>query len=152
MSEEMIYHALSIVFPDVRAKKYLEIRMPDNVPYPYNFAGLALIKNIFYDKDILSYLYQEFADMDYDMAQSLKEMATKEGINTTYKDKKIYEWVLDIIEKIKEDRKFIDPLKELMEKQMTPRDIYESLYRKDPQKAIYEFSVNSFIKYNYGEN
>lgn len=152
ISDKMIYHALSIVFPDVRAKKYLEIRMPDNVPYPYNFAGLALVKNIFYDKDILSYLYQEFADMDYDTAQSLKEMATKEGINATYKDKKIYEWVLDIIGEIKEDRKFINPLKELMEKQMTPRDIYENLYKKDPQKAIYEFSVNSFIKDNYGKN
>ena len=79
-------------------------------------------------------------------------MATKEGINAIYKDKKIYEWVLDIMGKIKNDRKFIDPLKELLEKQMTPRDIYESLYKEDPQKAIYEFSVNSFIKDNYGKN
>ena len=152
MSYEMIYHALSIVFPDVRAKKYLEIRMPDNIPYPYNFAGIALIKNIFYDKDILSYVYEEFSDMDYDKAKALKEMASKEGINATYKDKKIYEWVLDIIGKIKEDNKFIDPLKELLEKQMTPRDVYENLYKENPQKAIYEFSVNNFIKENHGEN
>ena len=75
--------------------------------------------------------------MDFEKAQSLKEMATKEGINTTYKDKKIYEWVLDIIGKIKEDRKFINPLRKLLEKQMTPRDIYENLYKKDPQKAIF---------------
>lgn len=152
MSQDMIYHALSIVFPDVRAKKYIEIRMPDNVPYPYNFAAIALVKNIFYDKEILNYIYEEFSDMDYQIAQDLKEEATNQGINASYKDKKIYEWVLEIISRIKEDANYINPLKELLEKKMTLRDIYEDLYKKDPQKAIYEFSVNSFVKDNNGEN
>ena len=54
--------------------------------------------------------------------------------------------MLDIISRIKEDRKYLDPLEELVKKQMTPRDIYEKLYKEDPQKAVYEFSVNKFIR------
>ena len=152
MSDEMIYHALSIVFPDVRAKKYIEIRMPDNVPNPYNFAAIALVKNIFYDVEILNYLYGEFSDMDYQTAQELKEEAERQGINASFKGKKIYEWILDVIGKITEDRDYINPLKDLLEKKMTPRDLYENLYKEDPKKAIYEFSVNSFVKDKHGEN
>lgn len=146
MSDEMIYHALSIVFPDVRAKRYIEIRMPDNIPYPYNFAAIALIKNIFYDEEVLDKTYALFADMTYAKAQDLKKSASLRGIKAMYKDKKIYEWVLEIIDFIKEDRKYIDPLRKLLEKQLTPRDLYKNLYEDDPKKAIYEFSVNKFIK------
>ena len=148
----MIEHALSIVFPDVRTKKYIEVRMPDNVPYPYNFAAVALIKNIFYDREILDYLYESLRGMTYADADDLKERASIDGLQTVYKDKKIYEWMLDITSRIKEDRKYIDPLEELLEKQMTPRDLYEKLYKEDPKKALYEFSVNKFVKDNNGKN
>lgn len=149
---DMIYHALSIVFPDVRVKKYIEVRMPDNIPYPYNFAAIALIKNIFYDEDVLDYVYEKFSDMTYESVQDLKKIATIQGIQALYKEKRIYEWILDIIDKIEEDRKYIDPLIVLLEKQITPRDIYENLYKESPQKAAYEFSVNKFIKDINGEN
>jgi len=151
-STDMIYHALSIVFPDVRVKKYIEVRMPDNIPYPYNFAAIALIKNIFYDEDVLDYVYEKFSDMTYESVQDLKKIATIQGIQALYKEKRIYEWMLDIIDKIEEDRKYIDPLIVLLEKQITPRDIYENLYKESPQKAAYEFSVNKFIKDINGEN
>lgn len=151
-SLDMVYHALSIVFPDVRAKQYIEVRMPDNVPYPYNFAAIALIKNIFYDKELLDYLYENLRDMTYEDADDLKNRASIDGLQTVYKDRKIYEWMLDITSRIKEDRKYIDTLVELLEKQMTPRDLYEKLYKVDPKMALYEFSVNKFIKENNGEN
>lgn len=151
-SDEMIYHALSIVFPDVRAKKYIEIRMPDSIPYPYNFAALALIKNIFYDREILEYLYDLFADMTYAKAQSLKEEASHKGLATSYKEKTINEWMLEIIGKIRQDRSYIDPLAELLEKGMTPRDLFASLYKENPQKAAYEFSVNNYLRKIHGQD
>lgn len=147
-SDDMIYHALSIVFPDVRLKKYIEVRMPDNVPYPYNFAAVALIKNMFYDEDILDFLYELFADMTYEKLQILKEKTVMQGIDTIYKDKKISEWMLEIIEMIKEDYKYVRPLEELLKKDQTPKDIYESLYKQDSKNAIYQYSANKFIKEN----
>jgi glutamate--cysteine ligase len=53
-----IDHFLSMVFPDVRTKKYIEIRAADALPYPYNFSFVALLKNIFYNQENLDYLYQ----------------------------------------------------------------------------------------------
>ena len=152
MSDEMVFHALSIVFPDVRVKKYIEIRMPDNMPFPYNFAAVSLIKNIFYDKEVLDYAYNLLAGFTYQKAQDLKKITVLRGIQGMYKDKKIYEWMLEIIGQIKEDRKYIDPLRDLLEEQKTPRDIYEELYKESPQRAIYDFSVNKFVKDNNGEN
>lgn len=152
MSDEMVFHALSIVFPDVRVKKYIEIRMPDNMPFPYNFAAVSLIKNIFYDKEVLDYAYNLLAGFTYQKAQDLKKITVLRGIQAMYEDKKIYEWMLEIIGQIKEDRKYIDPLKDLLEEQKAPRDIYEELYKESPQRAVYEFSVNKFVKDNNGEN
>lgn len=152
MSDEMVFHALSIVFPDVRVKKYIEIRMPDNLPFPYNFAAVSLIKNIFYDKEVLDYAYNLLAGFTYQKAQDLKKITVLRGIQAMYEDKKIYEWMLEIIGQIKEDRKYIDPLKDLLEEQKTPRDIYEELCKESPQRAVYEFSVNKFVKDNNGEN
>lgn len=152
MSDEMVFHALSIVFPDVRVKKYIEIRMPDNMPFPYNFAAVSLIKNIFYDKEVLDYAYNLLAGFTYQKVQDLKKITVLRGIQAMYEDKKIYEWMLEIISQIKEDRKYIDPLRDLLEEQKTPRDIYEELYKESPQRAIYNFSVNKFVKDNNGEN
>lgn len=152
LSDEMVFHALSIVFPDVRVKKYIEIRMPDNMPFPYNFAAVSLIKNIFYDKEVLDYAYNLLAGFTYQKAQDLKKITVLRGIQAMYEDKKIYEWMLEIIGQIKEDRKYIDPLRDLLDEQKTPRDIYEELYKESPQRAVYEFSVNKFVKDNNGEN
>lgn len=152
LSDEMVFHALSIVFPDVRVKKYIEIRMPDNMPFPYNFAAVSLIKNIFYDKEVLDYGYNLLAGFTYQKAQDLKKITVLRGIQAMYEDKKIYEWMLEIIGQIKEDRKYIDPLRDLLKEQKTPRDIYEELYKESPQRAVYEFSVNKFVKDNNGEN
>ncbi len=60
-------HLLGMVFPDVRLKKYIEIRMADALPMPYAMAVPALIKGIFYDKDNLKRYYelsQVFTDQD----------------------------------------------------------------------------------------
>lgn len=49
---------------------------------------------------------------------------------------------------IKEDYKYVRPLEELLKKDQTPKDIYESLYKQDSKNAIYQYSANKFIKEN----
>lgn len=56
-SLEDFEHVQSMVFPDVRLKKYLEIRMADAMPYPYNMSFMAVIETIFYDVDLLNEWY-----------------------------------------------------------------------------------------------
>ena len=46
MNEKEIMHALSMVFPDVRLKNFLEIRFADSVPEPRMLAYTALVKGL----------------------------------------------------------------------------------------------------------
>lgn len=52
---EEIVHFLSMVFPDVRLKQYLEIRFADMVPQPYVGAYAALIKGLLYSEEAIEY-------------------------------------------------------------------------------------------------
>ncbi|RCW57354.1 glutamate-cysteine ligase family protein [Halanaerobium sp. ST460_2HS_T2] len=67
---ETIDHFLSMVFPDIRTKKYIEIRSADALPYPYNFAFAALLKAIFYNQDNLDYYYQQ--SLNYNQQEFLQ--------------------------------------------------------------------------------
>lgn len=55
LSEEEIAHVLSLTFPDVRVKQYLEIRFADSVPYPFIPAYCAVIKGLLYAEGGLEY-------------------------------------------------------------------------------------------------
>ena len=57
-------HHLSMVFPDVRLKRFIEIRMPDSLPYPYNLGVPALIKGLFYNEAVLEKYYQKSLNVD----------------------------------------------------------------------------------------
>ena len=54
MDRADIEHALSMVFPDVRLKTYLEVRPADAMPVPYVVAYAALVKGIFYCEESLT--------------------------------------------------------------------------------------------------
>lgn len=47
MTKADIEHILSMFFPDVRLKQYIEIRPADSMPIPYTLAYAAFIKGIF---------------------------------------------------------------------------------------------------------
>ena len=50
-----IEHLISMAFPDVRLKKYIEIRGADSVPQKYMLAYCALIKGLMYSDDALDH-------------------------------------------------------------------------------------------------
>jgi len=53
LTEDELEHLLSMFFPDVRLKHYIEIRMADSMPIGYAVAYAALIRGIFYDHAVL---------------------------------------------------------------------------------------------------
>lgn len=79
--DEEIYHAISIVFPDLRLKRYLEFRMMDAVPYPLNLSAAALIKGLMYSDENLDRLDELFKDISYADVQAGKTSASKYGMN-----------------------------------------------------------------------
>lgn len=148
-SDHMIFHALSIVFPDVRLKSYLEIRMPDAVPAPYNFSFLALIKGLFYDKKNLLFLKDIFKDMNYEKYKNLRDQSYKKGLDAEYEGKTIADWMLIFIEKaqesLKDEKDFLYPLKELMLVKKTLKDKFGVLYKQDKKMAIERFSISYYL-------
>lgn len=154
-ADAMVNHGLSIVFPDVRVKTYMEIRMPDNIPYPYNMAAAALIKGIFFVDETFEKVYELFQDMTYDEAQKLKNNATRMGIFALYQNVEIYQHVLDIIDIIRpvldeSENKYLDELEAMLDFGIVPRDIFAKIYKDNPKRAVYEFSVNRFVEANNG--
>lgn len=146
-SDEMIFHALSIVFPDVRVKKYIEIRMPDAVSYPYNLSFPALIKGLFYNEENLNKLREDFKNMTYDSCQKLKMYAKEHGFYAKYEGKSICEWIKYFISLAKaglscEEKTYLSCIEKLIDEKETLRDKFEKIYKEDPKKACEKFSAN----------
>ncbi len=62
VSREEVVHILSMAFPDVRLKQYLELRFADSVPLPFMMAYCALIKGLFYSDKGVSYAERQIAE------------------------------------------------------------------------------------------
>lgn len=73
LTKSDLEHLLSMVFPDVRLKQFIEIRMADALPYPYNLSVVSLIKGIFYNEKNLNYFYE--LSRQYDDSWVLKQNA-----------------------------------------------------------------------------
>jgi glutamate--cysteine ligase len=63
-NEKDLEHLQSMVFPDVRLKKFIEIRMPDAMPYPYNLAVASIVKGILYNPENLKRFYEQSLAVD----------------------------------------------------------------------------------------
>ena len=63
MKEEEIVHVLSMAFPDVRLKQFLELRFADSVPLPFVKAYAALIKGLLYSEAGLAFAGERIRDL-----------------------------------------------------------------------------------------
>ena len=151
--EALIFHALSIVFPDVRVKRYLELRMMDSVPYPYNFSCIALIKGIFYNEENLNSCFEETKNITYKDAMDAKFNMRKYGMKGSYKDMPITQWGERILEKAEkglpeEERKYLEPLKILMAENKNPRDHFKEIYESQGLEKAIDFVTLTKEKFN----
>lgn len=78
-TDEEIDYLLSMCFPDIRTRRYLEIRMGDSVPYPLNFAYAAFWKGLLYNPDNLQSLYDEASKYSQEQIEALKCEITERG-------------------------------------------------------------------------
>lgn len=134
MPDWELEHLMTMVFPDIRTKKFLEVRSMDSVPYPYNMAAFSLIKGLVYDKDNLDSLYEIFKNTKRVEIYDVRDKMYEGGDGVFYKDRTIREWKIKLIEMARKglDEKegsYLDPLEALVEE-------YGNLYNKT--KTIYD--------------
>lgn len=134
-TEDELSHLLTMYFPDVRTKKYIEIRMFDAVPYPLNFSVLALIKGLFYDEKNLAILYDDIKDIKMGDIEKVKKEMKAFGLGAKLGDV----FLLDIGKKLvhlakeglsESERKYLSSLEEMLEKGVNP---YMITSRKDQE-------------------
>ena len=133
MTRRQLEHAVSIVFPDVRLKQYLEIRVADSMPPEYIYAYAAWTKGLFADREKLYQLYEKFEQ--YIPQGSMSEKAVEEGkcslIEHGYDGviygRRAYEWLEDmkrlVIEQLSEqDCGYAKPLFQAVEQRCSVRN------------------------------
>lgn len=80
MSEEDVEHLLSMFWPDVRLKRFVEIRPADSLPIDQVAGYTALIKGLFYSEDSLSAIEAAFGVKDG--VWPLDDNSTDEALQT----------------------------------------------------------------------
>lgn len=136
---EALEHAMTMFFPDVRTKHYIEIRMMDSVPYPLSFAVIAFWKGILYNQENLDKVYKMIEDIDYDDIMDSKEDIYENGLKGKLKGKTTLDWGRELIEISKKglsekDLRYIDSLEELINNGKSPYD----LTKERADQGLYE--------------
>ncbi|MDO5689126.1 MAG: glutamate-cysteine ligase family protein [Tissierellia bacterium] len=131
--DDVIYHGISIVFPDLRLKRYLEFRMMDAVPYPLNLSAPALLKGLMYSEKNLDQLEKLFADISYQEVIDAKKSAAEKGMLGQYRGKSFYQWGEELIQLAEnaltpEEKSYLKPLEENIAARQNPRDLFKRLY------------------------
>lgn len=145
-TKEEIEHLMTMVFPDIRVKNIIEIRMMDSVPYPYNFGALALLEGLLYDEENLNILYEKFKDLDREVIEKNREELYEKGNEAVFLGKTLKDWTLEFIDmaekKLGSDKKYLKPLKEFIETYGSFYNKTEKIYKetKDVKKSV-EFNA-----------
>ena len=129
VDEKELEHLLTMVFPDVRAKKFIEIRYLDAIPYPYNIAYLQLIKSIFYNDDNMDRLYNLIGDLTYNEHQKARKELYEKGIKAKMMGKTLVKWGMDMydtLELTSDEKNGIKPILGFLEGNSLKRIMQEA--------------------------
>lgn len=131
-------HILGMVFPDTRVKNYIELRMPDALPYPLSLAVPALIKGIFYNEENLDKYYERSLKFNDDDYLEFKELF-KEGLDIDYKgihSKSMINELFKDVSKALENEELIELLevKHLIDSYGSVSNFLKKLYEDDKEK------------------
>lgn len=91
---------ISTAFPEVRLKKYLELRGPDSVPAPLLYALAAFWVGILYDPDSLQRAQNLIADWTISDHLRFREEVARDGLDTIVPNSQttIRDFALTVIE------------------------------------------------------
>jgi glutamate--cysteine ligase len=135
-----------MVFPDVRLKQFIEIRMPDSLPYPYNLGVAALIKGIFYNSRLLEKYYEKSLGVDDAWVEHQNDNLKKSVIDDALQALK-HEILGDVIEALSDDeRPFMKRVLEVYENEGSFTALMQRTYRADLDAFKQLIKIQEVIK------
>lgn len=149
--EDELEHLLTMFFPDVRTKKYIEIRMMDSIPYPLNFSTVALLKGIFYNEKNLDKAYEYIKDITIEDIKKSKEDIIANGLEGKFKDKTVLEtgqWLVKLgKEGLNPDEiKYILPLEKMINDNKNPYEITKEKLKDGKKKSLSWCLLNNIFE------
>lgn len=128
LSRVEIEHLLSMAFPDVRAKKFIELRAADALPYPYNLAYIVFWKGLLYNKRNLEILYKEFEEIKYEDFLDIKKKIRNYGLNVEMYGESLLNKFASLLELIVngldiEEREYLSPLYKILERKVSVKEL-----------------------------
>lgn len=148
---EEIEHYLTMFFPDVRTKDFIEIRMMDSVPYPLSLSALALFKGLLYDEKNLDKLAELTKDITVKQVEKAKEEMMREGLRTKFNGMNLLEigkLLVEIAEKGLDtsDKAYLKPLKNMLDQGKSPYEITRERSEKGKREAIKWCILNDIVE------
>lgn len=144
-------HLLTMFFPDVRTKKYIEIRMMDSIPYPLNFSAVALLKGIFYNEKNLDKAYEYIKDITIEDIKKSKEDIIENGLKGKLKNRTVLEtgkWLVELgKEGLNSDEvKYILPLEKMINDNKNPYEIIKEKFKDGKKESLNWCLLNNLIE------
>ncbi|MFY9483630.1 MAG: glutamate-cysteine ligase family protein [Tissierellaceae bacterium] len=143
-------HLLTMFFPDVRTKKYVEIRMMDSIPYPLNFSVIALLKGLIYDEKNLNTLYEYTKDWDIEGLNKTRMEMMHKGLETDLFGERILEIGRYITSLAKEgladdEKHYLEPLEEMLREGKNPYEITKERAKNGKKEALQWCLLNNLV-------
>lgn len=150
-SKEEIEHLMTMVFPDVRAKNYIEIRVGDSLPYPYNFSYITLIKGIFYNEVALEYLYKLSLRAEDEQIYTSKKTMREKGFCSHIGSKPAYDFVRIIFDLAKKglgpkEKEMLAHLEKLLINKKNLSTVSKEMVRNEGIHALSWCGLNKWVR------
>ncbi|WP_202708192.1 glutamate--cysteine ligase [Sporosalibacterium faouarense] len=150
-STEELEHVLTMFFPDVRTKKFIEIRMADAVPYPFNFAPIAFWKGLMYNEEALNEAYEGLKSIDIEDVKAAKVDIIKHGLEGKLKGQSVREigkWIIDLARRglDEDEKKYLIPMEEILTQGKTPAQMSKEQMSLGRNKALDWCIVNNTLE------
>lgn len=150
-SKEELMHIMTMVFPDVRSKRYIEIRMGDSLPYPYNLSYITLVKGIFYKEEVLNVLYELSQGIDTIKLEKYKASMIENGLEGEFLDSNIKNFIPFLFNLIKDyipydEYLYLKPLEDLIKEGKNSAAFSKELLSKEGLKALSWCSLNGLVQ------
>lgn len=141
---------VSFAFPEIRLRKYIELRMCDSVPEHLLHTVPALLKGLFYDTETRSRLTELFKDITADQALGAYKEVHQKALQGSMAGRPIIEFAKEVVSladqglnrlgregliSTEEEQSLLDPLKEqICEKGVSPAEELVRLWEKSGRK------------------
>lgn len=121
---------ISMVFPDVRLKSYIEIRVADSIPFVYVTAYLALIKGLFIDSEALDLFIKRLGVNEFNRIREAQLSLSNYGYSAQVYGKDVYDIIREMIDLAKqnldnEEQYLLDSIIDLVNNKKTLAQIYK---------------------------